>query len=114
MASGFSFYISSKPDLFRIWSGVRTCYTYLLGKDCYNEKQSDGLDFKIIQPKGTESYANMWQLKGQFPFSVTRTDSPELWQTGKLEVGSAMNGGKSSWEGSLCLDIYSGSALVLE
>lgn len=74
MTSWFSFYISSKPDLFPIWSEVRTCYIYLLGKDCYNEKQSNGLDFKIIQPKGTESFENMWQLKGKFPFCVTKAD----------------------------------------
>lgn len=84
MTSGFSFYISSKPDLFPIWSGVRTCYIYLLGKDCYSEKQSNGLDFKTVQPKGTESYENMWQLKGNFPFSVTKTDLQTMrdWKVG--------------------------------
>lgn len=84
MTSGFSFYISSKPDLFPHLVRSQNLLHISLRKDCYSEKQSNGLDFKIVQPKGTESYENMWQLKGNFPFSVTKTDLQTMrdWKVG--------------------------------
>lgn len=98
VVGGFFFCTFCTPDLFPIWSGARTCQIYVLGKYCYNKKQSKCLGFKIIGLKGTQSYENMWQLRARFSSPLTKIDSLDYGDLKNWRWNQQWVGKKGTWK----------------